>query len=627
MKPRAIIAAAGLALVMLITWLWITHDQPSATADRLLILVPDGTSLSDPKVMVWMDAGSEEGLHVVPVHDSEFLRPFLGESQCAGVILPDSIHQQASDAFIATLHRFVAQGGKLMLVYDAGTFSLNNRYAAGHSRLSDLAGVDYALYDTLGDKTTQWSNVTGTNAIVSQMEIPPGKYYPFSPQTGAFDSTPASDASNRSIDEVQLRRYKYGDLEYPSFVTSGPYSGQVLFQSKAGIVAGEHSYQAGSVLFVNLPLGYLKGNTDGLPMHAFLKYFAKQVLALPYLESVPDGVGGLVLNWHVDSNAAIKPLRAMNSWSLLQQGPYSIHITAGPDAMAIGDGKGFDVEHNPSSQELIRKYENLGYEIGSHGGWIHNYFASHVDKDDPKNLEQFLVLNKSALEHITGKPVVEYSAPDGNQPIWVTQWLESHGFVAYYFTGDTGMGPTQGYRGGTREGRNIWAFPMLHLDRAAGFEEMTAEGYSDPEVGRWLDAITEFTADHRSARLIYFHPPGILAYQRIVEKWLRQTARMRASGTFRWYTMTELANFLNSRKQLDWQVSTHDQLVSIKATSPQSLEHATWHLPSARFAEPKIIQGSAKAIRDHDAWRIVAGPGTMLQFEAQDVGQSKGMTK
>ena len=71
MKPRAIIAAAGLALVMLIIWLWITHDQPSATADRLLILVPDGTSLSDPKVMVWMDAGSEEGLHVVPVHDSE----------------------------------------------------------------------------------------------------------------------------------------------------------------------------------------------------------------------------------------------------------------------------------------------------------------------------------------------------------------------------------------------------------------------------------------------------------------------------------------------------------------------------------------------------------------------------
>ena len=66
-----------------------------------------------------------------------------------------------------------------MLVYDAGTFSLNGSYAAERSRLSDLAGVDYALYDTLGDKTTQWGNVAGTNATVRQMDIPPGKYYPF----------------------------------------------------------------------------------------------------------------------------------------------------------------------------------------------------------------------------------------------------------------------------------------------------------------------------------------------------------------------------------------------------------------------------------------------------------------
>jgi len=46
--------------------------------------------------------------------------------------------------------------------------------------------------------------------------------------------------------------------------TSGKYSGKVLFQSTNGLVAGQSSYQKGSVLFVNLPLGYLKGNTDGL---------------------------------------------------------------------------------------------------------------------------------------------------------------------------------------------------------------------------------------------------------------------------------------------------------------------------------------------------------------------------
>ena len=38
--------------------------------------------------------------------------------------------------------------------------------------------------------------------------------------------------------EIELRRYKYGDLQYPSFVTSGNYRGEVLFHSSNGLVAG-----------------------------------------------------------------------------------------------------------------------------------------------------------------------------------------------------------------------------------------------------------------------------------------------------------------------------------------------------------------------------------------------------
>ena len=141
-----------------------------------------------------------------------------------------------------------------------------------------------------------------------------------------------------------------------------------------------------------------------------------------------------------------------------------------------------------------------------------------------------------------------------------------------------------------------------------------------------MNAITEFAADHQSARLIYFILPE---FWRISGLWRNGCAKPldASQRNFRWYTMTELANFLNSRKQVDWQVSTHGRLVSFRATHPQSLEHVTWHLPSARFAEPRILLGSAKVVRDQDAWRIVAGPGTMLQFETQDIGQSKGMTK
>ena len=618
-RRRTLITTSTIILVAVLAWSWVMHDRFRSTADRLLLLVPDDISFSDPKVTMWLDAGSEEGLHVVPVHDSEFLRPLWGESQCAGVILPDSIHQQASDLFVATLHRFVADGGNLMLVYDAGTFSLNGVYAAGRSRLSDLAGVDYALYDKLAGKTIQWSKVTSTNAIVSQLEIPPGKYYPFHTD----DSTQENGRSlhpDRNF-EVELRRYKYGDLQYPSFVTSGNFAGEVLFRSSNGLVAGQHSYQKGSALFVNLPLGYLKGNTDGLMLHVFLKYFASHALSLPYLMPVPDGIGGLVLNWHIDSNAAIRPLQEMSSWTLLQQGPYSIHITAGPDAGRVGDRKGFDADHNPVSQNLIHKYEGLGYEIGSHGGWIHDYFSAHVETDNPKDLEQFLALNKDSLERVTGKPVEEYSAPNGNQPPWVTHWLEAHGFVAYYFTGDTGMGPTQGYRNGEREARNVWAFPILHLDRAAGFEEFMTEGYSDAEVARWLAGVTDFTADQHSVRLMYFHPPGILPYHDLVDRWVEQTARLKADGRFRWYTMTELANFLNSRKQVKWKMSDNGGLITVEATHPLTLDHQTWRIPATRFAQPKIVEGSAKVVRDNDAWMIIAGEGKDLRFETETVNK------
>ena len=586
----------------------------SANFDRLLLLIPDEMILTEPRVNMWLDAAAEEGLHVVPMHDSEFIRPFFEEPPAAGVLLPDSIHKQASDAFVSAVRRFVAGGGRLMLVYDAGTLSPEGKYPPRRARLSDLAGVDYALYDSLKDKTTEWANVAGEIARLRELGIPPGQYYPFAAE--AAEPNPSAPAAGSA--EPQLRRYKYGDVKYPSFVTGGSYDGQVILHSAAGIVAGEHKYEKGSVLFVNLPLGYLKANTDGLLLHAFLKYFAQHTLTLPGLMAVPDGVGGLVLNWHVDSNAAIRPMQELESWAPLQeQGPYSIHITAGPDAKAFGDHLGFDAEHIPLSSELIVHYARLGNAIGSHGGWIHDYFAANVETGKVADLEPLLAMNKTALEHVSGKPVVEYSAPAGDQPPWVTQWLEAHGFIAHYFTGNAGMGPTQGYRGGVRESKSMWEFPVLHLDRAAAFEEMKPEGYSDTEVQSWLEAVANFAATGHLVRLVYFHPPGILAYKSVVMNWLDLTARLRAEGKFRWYTMTELANFLNSRKQVEWKLSEKEGIVTLAASHPQSLEHYSWRFATARFSKPKVIQGSADVKEDGESWIVVAGNVTHLQIETE----------
>jgi len=446
---------------------------------------------------------------------------------------------------------------------------------------------------------------------MKQLGVPPGKYFPFSAPSGALEQTTST----------QLRRYQYGNLEYPSFVTSGDYAGQVLLRSSAGVAAGYHRYQNGSVLFVNLPLGYLKSDADGLLLHAFLQYFAVQMLSLPHLLAVPDGVGGLVLNWHVDSNAAISALEAMKTWTILKQGPYSIHITAGRDTYAFNDGKGFNVLASPVSQDLVHEYVRLGDEIGSHGGWIHNYFAAHVETDPPQDMAKLLELNKDALEQVAGSRVVEYSAPNGNQPEWVTQWLESHGFVAYYFTGDAGMGPTQGYRGGRREGQNIWAFPITQLDRAASFEEFSGEDISFGVIQQWLEALTGFVVNRHEVRLVYFHPPGILPYRDVVHNWLEKTAELKAEGSFRWYTMSQVANFLNSRKRVAWKLTQHDGLTSLSASGPETLAHQAWSLPANKLLKPVVMVGTATVVQDGDSWLVVAGEGTRLEIQARSTGQ------
>ncbi len=82
-----------------------------------------------------------------------------------------------------------------------------------------------------------------------------------------------------------LSGYLLGNLMYSSFVTRGAFKGQVLATSpQAGLVTGLRTAGKGQVLFVNLPLTYLKVmRTDGLPMHGFLHYFAHQVLGLAQL--------------------------------------------------------------------------------------------------------------------------------------------------------------------------------------------------------------------------------------------------------------------------------------------------------------------------------------------------------
>jgi len=625
------------------------HDGsvPAVGADTLLLLLPDGVDSSTPAVREWLDAASEEGLHLHPIHDSEFLNP-LATVHAAGVILPDQLHRSANDVLIGELYRYVRGGGNLMVVYDACTWDLNGRFPPGDSRLSGLVGVRYALYDLYHTATMEPAQVTGAAAAMEEIGIPPGSFVPLvggkdggskdgagkdgDGKLGRWRPVAEADAANSRF---AFATYQYGAVDYPIFRTLGDFDGTVLLKSKGGLAAGYRQEELGQVLFVNLPLGYLASRTDGLLLHSFLHFFGVRMLGLPYLASVPDGVGGLVFNWHIDARSSLRPLKTLADAGVFDRGRFSIHFTAGPDVDAFGDRKGLDVAHDAEVQKWIHYLLARGQEIGSHGGWIHNYFGYHVSDatNNASEFQKYLEMNKAVLEHVSGTRITEYSAPIGNQPAWVTRWLEHNGIVAYYFTGDAGLGPTRVYRDAQRDGPDIWAFPILHMGKEASLEVMGFDDVPINSVRDWLLAVTDFTVRGHTARLVYAHPYGAERFFGTLETWLDNASALQKEGRFRWYTMTELASFLNQRESVRWTLlrtsagasGNSTGKVELRASDPKTLAHQTWIFPQQYYGDARVVEGQATVRVQDGMILIAAGDGRKLIVELNSRRGSTGV--
>lgn len=586
-------------LVVVVAYLllaaWHGTDSASRTPE-IVLLLPDGADGSDPLIQAWIDAAGESGVPLRPKRASEFLQPLRGSSWPVAVVLPDTVHTRAAPALVTTLVRYVDDGGRLLLVFDAATLTPEGAYLSGPARLSALAGVDYGLYDRYRSKATANSLIRGEAKAFQSLGLPPGKYIPT--RTGAVVST-----------------YAYGTIRYPHFRTQGHFDGEKLLTAEpAGdLVAGVRQHGAGRVMFVNLPLGYLRTRSDGALLHGVLGYFNDRVAALPRLLAVPDGVGGLVLNWHVDSNSSYAALDTIASrTSLLDAGPFSVHITAGPDTYRPGDNAGFNLDRDPRARAWAEQFRRGGHALGSHGGWIHNLFGEGVNEDNENDFRHYLELNFASVENAAGRRLDEYSAPQGNQPQWVTDWLADHGVLAYYFTGDTGMAPTRTYRDGQRSDRLTWAFPITPIGRAGSFEEAERDGVPAPAVQAWLRGMVDFASDERTVRLVYFHPPGALLYLHPLQAMLDHADSLDRTA-FRWYTMGAHARFLQRREAVSWRLRWASGAEVLEAEHPASLLHMAWQIPKGRYGRPVLVDGLATISDSGEAWLVVAGATRALE--------------
>jgi len=335
------------------------------------------------------------------------------------------------------------------------------------------------------------------------------------------------------------------------------------------------------------------------------------------LSGMPNGIAGLTLDWHFDSMAAQAPSLALEQAGIFKTPGFSIEMTAGPDTITPGDGLGWNLPQNPVAQALLRRLQAAGHAIGSHGGWIHDYYGDNASEANASDYLQYLVLNRDAVDSVIGRPARSYSAPQGNNPVWAMNWLEQQGVVGAYFGGHTGLGATRGYRDGVLRNPKLWVFPVTPFGLYATFEEFQLFDVPKAEVTDWYRQMVDFSIGMNTSRLVYMHPPGADVWRDVLQEFLAYAA---ARGTqFTWYTMPRLADFMARRGQVQWteKIRTNG-VTNFVVSHPASLAEMVFMVPKNRYLKPTLVTSSTGTVTDGGTvWLVKARAVTAMEFNAR----------
>lgn len=529
-----ILAIALTASVLNNTW-----AQPSG-AFKVALLADSGQSPQESLIVAaYEQILKEEGFKYDVISYNQLISMGAGQLKDSyeALIVPEIINSFMPPEVADPVYSFVRdEGGHVLLSLDPAT-----RLTGGERRqlplLADLAGVAYCLPAPGGQETFYRGYWHFYNAAEGQ----------------AWGMTPGKLDKDNAV-----CTYSYGRLQYDHSRAKNIDARMVAYDRlenvEIPVLTVKEYNSGGSAVYANLPLGRYKLRSDDLALRSVLRTFLIRQAKLPRLVNSPGGGGGIVFNLHICSGAYFRPLTVMTMHGLFNKElPFSIHITAGPDTYKLGDGMGYFAENSYRGKPFLETMHNYG-EIGSHGGWIHNFFAYNLDYLPQDKAAKLLEWNSSALEAVTGKKVLEYSAPGGNHPFWINSYLENAGVKAYYYAGDTGSSPSHPRLDDEYGGEVMWSFPITPFLEYASLEEMERGLVKPSEVKGWLEDLVEFSARERVIRMIYTHPAdtvfGIEAIKAFEKKVMAEQSKERIIMA----PMSSFADFLSRHARTEWQV-------------------------------------------------------------------------
>ena len=512
------------------------------------------------------------------------------------IVLPDGLVPSLPDQAADSLRDYVNDGGNLAVVYDAGVIDPSGGYRAS-ALLAGLTGIEYGRRVAHG----RIGQVRFNSAAQARAwGIPTGKL------TGG--ST--------------LGGYSYGALKYPTVSARvvDPATYVIATAGRTPLIAINRTGK-GRTIFVNLPLGAIKGEGDDLPLRSFLRTLTQRLAPTPRLIPAPNGVGGLVISWHIDSKVETRGVPNLFRHHLVRPSlSEEFDITAGPDRDARGDGLGLDACGR--GRALVRQLMPFG-DIGSHGGWLHNGFADALERGTLRapEAEKLIKRNGDCLTRVTGRPVRSYAAPGGVNPQPDTTKILKHlGIGSYYYTGDTGAPPNRTFSGGRMLSRTMWAFPVMPNGRYASIGEMARVGHLGPRaVGKWLNQTLDYVDREQAVRLLYSHPYDLLrpgyseAYRRFLD---RVDARVRA-GRLTVRTMPAYARFMTRFVKTTFSANRDNGKVHLRLSNPSGLREITIALPRGYASLTDSLPADVRRRRDADGSQrlTVTSTATAIEFQ------------
>jgi hypothetical protein len=478
------------------------------------------------------------------------------------LVFADKLNARLPPGMPLLMERYAEAGGHVAFAHDVGTRNEAGAFLP-RAAMTEVVGVDYDLY-TADPSTALFHGpfVFSNAAAARRWDLPQGKH------TGDF----------------ALASYKYGSLTYPLFRAKAVRD-DVAVEARVGDTPELvlRRVGAGSVLWVGLPLGYLKAHSDAFPMQLVLHRWLVRVVGVPHLVPAPGGVGRLIVNLHLDSNAEWPSIPHLIGARLVRHSVVTeFDVTAGPDRDKPGDRRGLDA--CGLGAPLIRELTGYGV-IGSHGGWAHNYFAWNVEDEtiSPAQITALILRNNECLSRLIGKPIRAFAAPDGAHPQpAMTNIIEQLGMNAYYYTGDTGMSATRAFSDGRMVSDTAWAFPVMPNGRAASLYEMARQHEPAVQVAHWLTDTARYAAEERSIMLLYSHGYDLLVdsfYDAGYGRFLDNIEALQRAGRLTTGGMSDSATFMQRFIGTTFAFRRMPSGVTVELANPEGLADVAFAAP------------------------------------------------